>query len=892
MGICKFTYLLVLPLAPKIDADLLWDLTLVFSGLGLLYFIFVFVFRNRLAHKNKGIRLRKKELGPMISNFLFYEDDASLQEKYNYVQLKLEIRELLKDDFNRKVLVEILLDLQKDISGDARNRLFSLYKDLGLHLDAFDKLKSRRWEIISHGIMELTQLQVEESYGFIKKFINHRRGVIRKQAQIATVSLKHEGIVYFLDTCKHRISEWQQLKLLDEIRNLEDFQPPRFKAWLTAKNKDVVLFSLRLIKYYKQNDAKSSLVELVKHRNDQIKIEAINCIKEFMVFDAVDTLKSVFWKCSPSVKLVLLDTVASLGEEKEIPFLKMVEGKDSNFMVKSKAISAINTISPESVMPTHGIEDVADYDPTQEIMQTASDLIVEELQDDSQKSPAAVKNVSADTPPTSKEEPKVLSTDLEINETEEINQIEVTGYESIENVSEAIPLDWSIDADSEEMTIRDNASSDAQEQQEELFPEAEEKVSINEAKEVVMENKEEIEFDKEDMFEILQNSNPQQSNEVSLNSEEAYWEAVLDPEQEDEQIFELCFMEELDEILSQTDTPQETWAPHEILPLNFLPIIANEENEKPSEHSNRTDPIFNIEVHAEIVHEDEKFAEELNTILKRIKDAENNDETELEPDFIPLVVDNEEDEKATTIMQEELELEDSQISREVTEGITEEEQIDELAIKLPWEESEELFYLDLEQEALLNMELAYEEVVPETSDIKKQEALFELNTMLEERVSIFNELFRTCDAESKLILLDEILAVGDEKDLRFLDTLANDEDERVRKKALKISEKLKEFLNAKIDDDLNVPIKANEKTENFEDTDNISIDIEQHRNTTDPASSNDIFEIDFELNMALSQTPESDSSREGEERQTEHITSSFMDEILSLPSKIIQKLNG
>ena len=235
----------------------------------------------------------------MISNFLFYEDDASLQEKYNYVQLKLDIRELLKDNFNRKVLIGILLDLKKDISGEARYRLFDLYKDLGLHQDAFKKLKSWRWEVISKGILELTQLQVEESYGSIKKFINHKKGVIRKQAQLATVSLRHEGISYFLDTCKYRISEWQQLKLLDILRNLEDFQPPRFKAWLTAKNKDVVLFSLRLIKYYKQNDANASLIELVKHKNDQVKIEAINCIKEFVVFEALETLKAVFGSAAP-----------------------------------------------------------------------------------------------------------------------------------------------------------------------------------------------------------------------------------------------------------------------------------------------------------------------------------------------------------------------------------------------------------------------------------------------------------------------------------------------------------------------------------------------------------------------------------------------------------------
>lgn len=267
----------------------------------------------------------------MISEFLFHEDDASKEEKSNYVNLKIEIRQLLKNDFNRQVLTEILLDLRKDVSGDAQKRLIKLYQDLGLHQDAFTKLKSWRWEVISKGMLELTQMQVEESYSFITKFINDKRATIRKQAEIATVTLKKEGIDYFLDTTKYRISEWQQLKLLDVLRNQKDFEPPRFKAWLTSNNKFVVLFALRLIKYYNQNDAIASLIELIKHKNNQIKEEAIACIKEFNVVEALETLKLVFWKSSVDIKISILGAIAVLGTEVDLEFLRLIENKESNF---------------------------------------------------------------------------------------------------------------------------------------------------------------------------------------------------------------------------------------------------------------------------------------------------------------------------------------------------------------------------------------------------------------------------------------------------------------------------------------------------------------------------------------------------------------------------------
>ena len=134
---------------PEIQTDLLWDLTLVFIALAILYFIAAFFFRNKIASESNKMKQNKTVLSPMISEFLFYEEDASKKEKTKYVHLKIEIRQFLKKEFSRKVLAGILLDLRKDVSGDTQRRLFKLYTDFGLHNDAFESLKSWRWEIVS-----------------------------------------------------------------------------------------------------------------------------------------------------------------------------------------------------------------------------------------------------------------------------------------------------------------------------------------------------------------------------------------------------------------------------------------------------------------------------------------------------------------------------------------------------------------------------------------------------------------------------------------------------------------------------------------------------------------------------------------------------------------------
>lgn len=363
MNLTTITYAQhVLISAPRIPTDFLWGLSLLFVIVALLYFVSVFIFRNRLAKNEKRIMAKRKVFSPMICEFLFFEENGDKKEKKNYIDLKIQIRELIKNPFDRAVLTSVLLDLRKDVNGKTRAELLRVYQELELHKDAYKKLNSWRWEIISKGIYELTQMQVNDSYGLITRFINDKRATIRKQAEIATVSLKPEGINYFLDHTRYKISEWQQLKLLDVVRNKTDYNPPPFRLWLTSKNNHVVLFALRLIKYYNQNDASASLIRLLRHKSNHIKKEAIFCIRDFHVVDAVPVLKTIFWKCTNDVKMFILEALSQLGTEDDIGFLEELITKEVAFTVKGKAISALNTIRPEGVMPSNDILPKEDFE--------------------------------------------------------------------------------------------------------------------------------------------------------------------------------------------------------------------------------------------------------------------------------------------------------------------------------------------------------------------------------------------------------------------------------------------------------------------------------------------------------------------------------------------------
>ena len=358
-------------MAPEIDMDLLWMVTAVFAGLAACYLILIFTARNRSRSRMRDMRSRKQALAPMISRFLFFNQETDVEQREEYIRMKIEIRELLKDPLDREVITEVLMDLRLDVAGEAGEVLLKLYQDLGLETDAYAMLRSWRWERISRGLVFLTEMHVESAYPFITRFINDRRSVIRKQAQLAAVSLREEGLAYFMDTARYGISEWQQLKLLEILRHREVYDPPRFSNWLLSENKDVVLFALRLIRHYNQTDAEAAIIRLLRHRNPGVKIAAVDCIREFRFASASDALKSAFLRASEPVRLHIIDALAVLGNPGDFNFIEKHSRQDTSFVIRAKAKAALNQLVPGSVLPSADLEDA---EPDSNVLQEATDI--------------------------------------------------------------------------------------------------------------------------------------------------------------------------------------------------------------------------------------------------------------------------------------------------------------------------------------------------------------------------------------------------------------------------------------------------------------------------------------------------------------------------------------
>jgi len=615
---------------------------MLFVVLCAVYFGVILLIRRKLTLSSKSNRKRKKELSPMISEFLFYDEDSSKEEKTNYVNLKIEIRELLNNDLNRKILIDILMDLRKDLSGATLRKLFELYQSLGLHHDSYKKLESWGWHTISKGILELTQMHVEESYGFVTKFINDKRSTIRKQAEMAIITLNDEGLNYFLDTTTYRISEWQQLKILEVLKNKSDFQPPSFKHWLISKNKDVVLFALRLMSHHNQSDGNQALIELLKHKKSEIKAAAIDCIKEFHVVEAVETLKLVFWNSTVDIKINILDALASLGNTSDIEFLKSIAAKESNFNVKSKASATINAIVPMSVMPTMDIQSVDKFE-------VPADISIETIdeEDDAQT-----------TSPDLREEPlkafETNTTDIPMETIEENGDNNLEGDHEVENKLEEEVVSEPL----EEIEVAVAASLDdksATDSEENVIKES---LQIDQAK-PTLENNEEKDIEPKPTFKM---------DFLPIITEEAKPPIPYEYKKDQEELVseELFNIETIFEILEQNPVPStENKESREEMPpaeekdfslkspeIDFLPKVASEAKprvpyrfEKKQGERVAALELFDIETNFEVLEQQDLTGID-NEQTREETPAEKQIDFSIKPsmlDFLPIVIVSEEE---------------------------------------------------------------------------------------------------------------------------------------------------------------------------------------------------------------------------------------------------------
>ena len=129
-------------------------------------------------------------------------------------------------------MIQELADTCKKFSGTTMDNIHWLFQKTDLKKELLAHLKDKRWFVKAKAIQQLAYLQQKDQLPNIFRLANHNNDFVRMEAQIATVKLIGFNGLRFLNVIGYSVSEWQQLRLIQELsrHSIENFDGIEFLA--------------------------------------------------------------------------------------------------------------------------------------------------------------------------------------------------------------------------------------------------------------------------------------------------------------------------------------------------------------------------------------------------------------------------------------------------------------------------------------------------------------------------------------------------------------------------------------------------------------------------------------------------------------------------------------
>ncbi len=299
----------------------------------LIILILILVNRERMDSDEKRKQQLREQYQSLLVDYLFAEDSIT--------RVPAEIAKIAASAFSRRLLIDQMIDLSVNLTGAAKDNLRTLYFKLKLDNDSLVKTYSRRWHVKVKGFRELAFMDITDANDEIIRCLHSRNDIVRMEAQMAMVRLNHDDPFGFLDHLEKPFTQWEQLSVYETIM-FHNLSFPQFDRWLISKNKSVVMFALRMIEVFKQNEAYSNLFYMLVNEDAEIRHLTIKVIGNLKLKDALPHLKRLYKNETYENCLAIIRAMAKMPDESVLNFLKLVLDKEDDVQLQIEAAMAIN----------------------------------------------------------------------------------------------------------------------------------------------------------------------------------------------------------------------------------------------------------------------------------------------------------------------------------------------------------------------------------------------------------------------------------------------------------------------------------------------------------------------------------------------------------------------
>ena len=252
-------------------------------------------------------------------------------------------------DFNREILIVQMRELSKSMSmtmnmganDEARVQLRELYYRMHLDQDSIRKIYSPKWHIQIKGFRELAFMDVTEANAKLRHALKSKNNILRMEAQLALIRLNNDDPFGFLDHLTHPFTLWEQLNVY-ELITVHNLTVPQFTRWTGSPNKTVVIFALRMIHVFKQQQAAPEVAECLRHVDKDIRRMAIFVCGEIQLRETLMQLKHMYKDEEYTNQLAIVHAMGKMPDESMLSFLKLVLDKEEDVQLQIESAKAIS----------------------------------------------------------------------------------------------------------------------------------------------------------------------------------------------------------------------------------------------------------------------------------------------------------------------------------------------------------------------------------------------------------------------------------------------------------------------------------------------------------------------------------------------------------------------
>jgi len=324
-----------------------WVSTILAISILVLAVYLKFIRLSLRKKSNETIKF-KSEYEALLIEYLYSGDETGKLTKPQELIVN-RIKDSIKTPFKRKLIVSVLFNLMNEVSGEMSDSIKMFYYKTGLIHFAFQRLRSKKWNIIAKGIGELRRFGIDEASHAIAPFINHPKSEVRSETHLYMVNLfLFEGLS-FLDNLKVPLSEWIQIQLLETLQKFDNQEICDIRPWLKSENNSVVIFALKLAQIYNQFEVKETLMELLSHENKEIRIEVIDVLAHLYGIEAKEMLKTNFNTLSLEEQISFFKLLEKLVVPDDEPFVEAYLFH-KNFEIQLLALKILKEINLDKYM--------------------------------------------------------------------------------------------------------------------------------------------------------------------------------------------------------------------------------------------------------------------------------------------------------------------------------------------------------------------------------------------------------------------------------------------------------------------------------------------------------------------------------------------------------------